>query len=714
MGLTGHSVGKNVLSSASLPFQACSGEKLIALAGNPNVGKSTIFNALTGMNQHTGNWPGKTVATACGHCQSKQYSYCMIDLPGTYSLSAHSPEEEVARDFLCLGRADATIVVCDATCLERNLNLTLQILEITSNVILCVNLMDEARKKNISISIDELSRLLGIPVIGVSGHHPDTLTPLMSALDRQMEQKHRCHPIAIRYPAAVEQAVLQLEPLVTEKTGGLVSGRWLSLQLLRKDFSFLKTLDKENGTALLDDEELIRGAELALRGLVPRLPESQALDDALVSTLMDRAESICRQTVAFHDKAYRKRDFAIDRIITSPWGGFPLMLLLLLLLFWITIVGANYPSKLLSCALFGFQDVLTALFQKLHAPGWLHGILVLGMYRVVAWVVSVMLPPMAIFFPLFTLLEDSGFLPRIAYNLDRPFQCCRSCGKQALTMCMGFGCNAAGVVGCRIIDSPRERLLAILTNSLVPCNGRFPALITLITMFFAGNAAGVLSSFSSAVLLTLFLLLSIFMTFAATKFLSATVLRGTPSTFLLELPPYRRPQIGRVIVRSVMERTLFVLGRAVLSAAPAGMLLWIFGNVTVNGDSLLALCSGFLDSFARLMGLDGVILLAFLLGLPANEIVIPIILMAYLSGGTLVEMGSLAEFHQLLTANGWTMTTALCTLVFFLFHWPCSTTLLTIKKETGSWKWTALAALLPASLGMGLCMIIRWVSWYLL
>ncbi|MDO5145542.1 MAG: ferrous iron transport protein B [Eubacteriales bacterium] len=714
MGLTNHSVGKNALRSSLLSFQSHSDEKLIALAGNPNVGKSTIFNALTGMNQHTGNWPGKTVATACGHCRSERHAYCIIDLPGTYSLSAHSPEEEVARDFLCMGQADAIVVVCDVTCLERNLNLALQILEISSNVILCVNFMDEARKKNISVSIDGLSRLMGIPVIGVSGHHPETLSPLLFALDRQTEQRHPSHPAVIRYPAAVEQAILQLEPLVEEKTGGLVSSRWISLKLLQKENTFLKSLDKETGTSIYDDQELLRGAALSLRRLLPRLPENQTLDDVIVSTLMNRAENICRQTITFHDKAYHKRDFAIDRIITSPWIGFPLMLLLLLFLFWITIVGANYPSELLSSLLFGFQDTLTVFFQNIHAPDWLHGLFVLGIYRVVAWVVSVMLPPMAIFFPLFTLLEDSGFLPRIAYNLDRPFQCCRSCGKQALTMCMGFGCNAAGVVGCRIIDSPRERLLAILTNSLVPCNGRFPALITLITMFFAGNAVGLFSSFSSAFLLTLFLLLSILMTFAATKFLSSTVLKGTPSSFLLELPPYRRPQIGKVIVRSVMDRTLFVLGRAILSAAPAGMLLWIFGNVTINGDNLLSLCSGTLDPFARIMGLDGVILLAFLLGFPANEIIIPIILMAYLSGGTLVEMGSLTEFHQLLVANGWTMTTALCTLVFFLFHWPCATTLLTIKKETGNWKWTALAALLPTALGVGLCVCIQWISCHLL
>ena len=351
------------------------------------------------------------------------------------------------------------------------------------------------------------------------------------------------------------------------------------------------------------------------------------------------------------------------------------------------------------------QDRLTDFFQYLHAPEWLHGILVLGVYRVLAWVVSVMLPPMAIFFPLFTLLEDAGYLPRVAYNLDKPFKRCCACGKQALCMCMGFGCNAAGIIGCRIIDSPRERMLAILTNNFVPCNGRFPTLIAILTMFFVGTAGGVGSSLLSAVLLTAVIVFGVAVTFAVTKLLSKTLLKGIPSSFTLELPPYRKPQIGKVIVRSVFDRTLFVLGRAICVAAPAGMVIWLMANITIGDASVLNHCASFLNPFARLMGLDGVILIAFILGFPANEIVIPIVIMAYMEQGSILDLSSLAQMKELFVANGWTWITAISTMLFSLMHWPCSTTLLTIKKETGSWKWTALAVLIPASIGFVSCIL---------
>ena len=266
---------------------------------------------------------------------------------------------------------------------------------------------------------------------------------------------------------------------------------------------------------------------------------------------------------------------------------------------------------------------------------------------------------------------------------------------------MGFGCNACGVIGCRIIESPRERLIAILTNNFIPCNGRFPTLIAIITMFFAGS--GGLHSLWSALLLVGFIILSVFLTLIISRLLSKTVLKGMPSSFVLEMPPYRRPQIGQVIIRSVFDRTLFVLGRAVAVALPAGVIIWLMANLTWGGESLLALCAGFLDPFARLIGLDGVILIAFLLGFPANEIVIPIIIMAYLSTGSLLELGDLAQLHSLLIDHGWTWVTALCTMLFSLMHFPCGTTCWTIRKETGSWKWTAVAFLLPTLTGIAVC-----------
>ncbi|WP_304431905.1 ferrous iron transporter B [Acutalibacter muris] len=600
-------------------------DRVIALCGNPNVGKSTIFNALTNLHQHTGNWPGKTVANAQGYCRHKERGYLLVDLPGCYSLQAHSAEEEAARDFLLSGSPDCTVAVCDATCLERNLNLVLQVLELTPNLIVCVNLLDEAKRKGVRVDLAKLSELLGTPVVGASARDGKGLSELMDEVEKL------CH-----------------EPKPPRE---------------------LPETDPEM-----------------------RVHQAQWISEAAVS-LEPQNRSV-------------SRDRKLDRILTSPLTGFPIMLLLLLGIFWLTITGANYPSALLSEGLFWLGDRIRDRFIYLGSPEWLTGLVCDGMYRTLSWVVAVMLPPMAIFFPLFTLLEDFGYLPRVAFNLDRCFKSCGACGKQALTTCMGFGCNAAGVVGCRIIDSPRERLIAMLTNNFVPCNGRLPMLISLITMFFVGAAGGLGASVLSSAMLVGLIALGLLMTLAVSKFLSATLLKGVPSSFTLELPPYRRPQLGKVIVRSIFDRTLFVLGRAASVAAPAGLIIWLLANIHAGGDTLLAHCAGFLDPFARVFGLDGVILLAFILGLPANEIVIPLIIMAYLSQGSLVELSDLTALRALLIDNGWTWVTALCVMVFSLMHWPCSTTCLTIKKESGSWKWTAAAVAIPTVCGLILCFLI--------
>lgn len=603
---------------------------IIALAGNPNVGKSTVFNYLTGMKQHTGNWPGKTVDLADGTYEYRGADYTLVDLPGTYSLLAHSTEEEVARDFICGGEADLTLVVCDATCLERNLNLVLQIQALTPWVIVCVNLCDEAAKKGISVDFDELSRQLQAPVVKASAAVGEGMPALMAVIEAMSRRKKE---------AAAEEACT-----------------------------------------------------------------TQSLNECSVSQLILKAEEIAAATVSFQDPEYDRCDRKLDRIVTGRVWGIPIMLALLTVVFWITLTGANYPSALLS-RLFGLgHEKLLALAAAAHAPVWLSGLLIDGIYQVLTWVVAVMLPPMAIFFPLFTLLEDFGYLPRIAFNLDHCFKKCAACGKQALTMCMGFGCNAVGVTGCRIIDSERERLIAILTNAFVPCNGRFPSLLTVISLFFLAGSSGLTGSLLSALLLTLVIALGVMMTFAMSKFLSKTLLKGTPSAFTLELPPYRKPQIGKVIVRSLWDRTLFVLGRAVLVAAPAGLIIWLLANIRLSGGtSLLLLFAGWLEPLGHLMGLDGVILMAFLLGFPANEIVLPIALMAYLQTGTLVDINSLAGLGSLLAANGWTWTTAVSFLLFCLMHWPCSTTCLTIHKETGSWRYTGLAVLLPTACGILFC-----------
>ncbi len=706
MGLTKSSVGIRAIDTGPAIQKLSPDDKVIALAGNPNVGKSTVFNALTGLNQHTGNWPGKTVTNAQGRCTAGGRSYVMVDIPGAYSLMAHSAEEEVARNFICFGEPDAVVVVCDATCLERNLNLVLQTLEISRRVVVCVNLMDEAERKGIKLDLELLSGRLGVPVVGTTARRKKSLRLLTDCLERVCSAPEPGEPFSVRYPDAIEDAVALLEPLVEEKSAGRLNSRWLSLRLLDQDDSLIREINACLGEDFLRDEALQSALGEAMALLRERgVENTDQLKDMTVAALIHSAEAICCGAVTCERSQYAETDRRLDRLLTGRLTGYPVMLALLALIFWLTISGANYPSQLLADGLFRVQDRLTELFEYLNAPDWLHGVLVLGAYRVLAWVVSVMLPPMAVFFPLFTLLEDAGYLPRVAYNLDKPFKRCRACGKQALTMCMGFGCNAAGVVGCRIIDSPRERLLAILTNNFVPCNGRFPTLIALLTMFFVGTAGGGLSPVLSALLLTAAIVLGVGITFAVTKLLSETLLRGVPSSFTLELPPYRKPQIGKVLVRSVFDRTLFVLGRAAAVAAPAGLVIWLMANITAGGVSILAHCAAFLDPFARLMGLDGVILLAFILGFPANEIVIPIIIMAYTAQGSILELDSLAQMKDLFVQNGWTWVTAVSVMLFSLNHWPCSTTLLTIKKETGSLKWTALAAAIPTGVGVALCIL---------
>ena len=703
MGLTKQSVGMGAVDSGLEIKKQTPDDKIIAIAGNPNVGKSTLFNNLTGMNQHTGNWPGKTVTNAQGYCKTREHSYVLVDIPGTYSLMAHSTEEEVARNFICFGGSDGVVVVCDATCLERNLNLVLQTMEISDRVLVCVNLMDEAARKNITIDLKGLSEKLGVPVAGTIARKKQSLDQLMKQLDGLVEGTQTASPYQVEYSPIIEQAIAMAEPAVKGRVEGKVNSRWLTLKLLDSDPSLMKELREYLDEDILEVPEISLALSQAREHLAKYGITNEILKDRIVAALVASAEKICRDTVQFHKNGYNEGDRKLDKILTSRFTGYPVMIGMLAVVFWLTITGANYPSQMLADALFRLQDQLTKAFLAVGAPPWLHGLLILGVYRVLAWVVSVMLPPMAIFFPLFTLLEDSGYLPRIAYNLDKPFKSCHACGKQALTMCMGFGCNAAGIVGCRIIDSPRERLIAMITNNFVPCNGRFPTLIAIISMFFVGVSGGAFDSMLSALLLTLFIVLGVCMTFAVSKVLSMTVLKGIPSSFTLELPPYRRPQIGKVIVRSVFDRTLFVLGRAIAVAAPAGLLIWIMANVQLDGITLLAHFSGFLDPFARLLGMDGVILMAFILGLPANEIVIPIIIMAYMAQGSLLEFDSLAQLRDLLVNNGWTWITAVSTMLFSLMHWPCTTTLLTIRKESGSLKWTVMSFLVPTVCAVVLC-----------
>lgn len=678
-------------------------ERTIALVGNPNVGKSTIFNALTGMNQHTGNWPGKTVGAAIGKCRKCSPPVMLVDLPGTYSLTPHSLEEEVTHDFICRGEFDAAVVVCDATCLERNLNLVLQVAEATDNVIVCVNLLDEAERKGIHIDLSRLSEELGLTVVGVSAKKRGSLAPLTDLLVGKTPISVPKRPPTV-YPSPLEDAIQLITETLKNAMPQIRGARRLARELLCGNASVSEvidnTADENTGIimqALKSGSEMLRQA-----GISPA--------DTAADATVKRAEEAARECVTYESEDYCSSDRKIDRILTGKLFGFPLMGILLVFVLWLTIAGANYPSELLSSFLSGLEDPLLEFFSYIHLPVFVSDALVFGVYRTLAWVISVMLPPMAIFFPLFTILEDVGYLPRIAYNLDKPFQKCHACGKQALTMCMGFGCNAVGVSGCRIIDSKRECLIAILTNNFVPCNGRFPAMISVILVFFAGAVSSAASSLISALILAAVIALGIIMTFGVSRLLSSTVLRGEPSSFTLELPPYRKPKIISIIVRSIFDRTLFVLGRAAAVAAPAGLIIWLISNMDIGGESILSYISEALDPIGRFMGLDGVILLAFILGMPANEIVIPIILMAYSSGTHLTEISGTEELSAVLAANGWSNVTAICVILFFLFHWPCSTTLITIKKETGSLRWTLIAFLIPTLIGFTVCSLIYHLS----
>ncbi|HIN78414.1 MAG TPA: ferrous iron transport protein B [Gemmatimonadetes bacterium] len=702
---------------------------LIALAGNPNVGKSTVFNELTGLRQHTGNWPGKTVVRAEGAFVHEGKRAKVVDLPGTYSLLAGSVDEEVARDFVLFGRPDVTVVVVDATRLERNLNLVLQILEITDRVVVFLNLVDEARRHGIAVDSSRLERELGVPVVQGVAREGAGIDDLVSAVHEVALGTHAVSAVRVeQHTAEVEAALEELAPVIQDAFPEVPNPRWVALRLLNADEAVegavlsgeLGQLSHDESGAVVEiapveARQRVRKTAMSLRWGLP-----SDFQDVVTGRAYEVAEQIAARVQV---RGLKKVGFAFDRKmdqwLTSRIFGFPLMLFILAAVFWITIEGANIPSSILATVLIdNGHGALKALAAGLGIPLWLDGLLLDGVYLATAWVVAVMLPPMAIFFPLFTLLEDFGYLPRVAFNLDALFRKAGAHGKQALTMCMGFGCNAAGVVATRVIDSPRERLVAIITNNFSLCNGRWPTQILIATIFIGALAPSQLGGLISAGAVVGIALLGIVMMFLSSWILTRTVLRGEATSFSLELPPYRPPRILRTLYTSIIDRTLIVLWRAVIFAIPAGAVIWLISNVDVSGVSLAHHAVGWLDPAGLLLGMNGVILLAYVVAIPANEIVIPTVLMlTVLTGGSAVgegagvmfELDSVNATGELLRAGGWTLLTGVNLMLFSLLHNPCSTTIYTIYKETRSTKWTVVATLMPLVMGLTVCFLVAQV-----
>ena len=619
-----------------------------------------------------------------------------------------SEEEEIARNYICFGNPDATIVVVDATSLERNLNLVFQIMEITPNVIVCVNLLDEAKKKGIKIDLVKLQELLKCPVVGTIATKKKTLDNLLKCTKELCENKN-IKPNLIKYSKSVEEKIDLMLPIIQKiETIPEYLNRWVCLKLIDNEPKIISSMESNFNTKFSEIEELQKVLHSSSDSETKN--SFSNLKDDIVTTIVNKSAEINREVCSYTKDNYSKFDRNIDKIITSKKFGIPIMIMFLGIIFYLTICGSNYPSSMLFNFFEALQDKIIFWLNYIHCPGWLSEMLVFGIYKTVTWIVSVMLPPMAIFFPLFTFLEDLGFLPRLSFNVDGFFKKAGTSGKQMITMCMGFGCNAAGVVGTRIIDSPRERIIAAITNSFVPCNGRYPFLIAIATIFFSGCFLSLPASFASTLIVIAIILLGIILTLIISKILSNTILKGESSSFILELPPYRKPQIGKILVRSIFDRTIFVLARAIEIAIPASIVIWLFANISIDGNTLLSLVANFLDPFAKLMGLDGYILVAFIFGMPANEIVLPIILMCYLGTNSLTDISDYASIGEILRSHGWNLITAINVMIFTVLHFPCTTTLLTIKKETRSLKWTFLSFALPTVCGILICIAINFLA----
>ena len=652
-------------------------KKRVCLIGNPNVGKSSVFNALTHQSQHTGNWTGKTVSNAIGEFCYKNTVWEVIDLPGTYSLVGESEEEKIASKFIQEKNYDVAIILADATNLERSIKILFEVLSVTKKVILGINLIDEADKRNIKINYPLLQRRLNIPVIPMSIKENIGLKELVDA----MNQSEFTNIYQMSYSKIFHQYFEWMQGVTLEKC------KEVDYLLALNDFDYAKEI-------IIDENNL------KLFGYwQKRINKIQ-----IMNNILDNCNQVMENVVYRDEEIEKKEDMFWNKLLTNKITSFFCMIILLFVVLWITIFFSNYPSELLFQFFQYFEPFFLNIFSFL--PVFIRDMLIYGGYRTLYWVTSVMLPPMMIFFPLFSLLEDYGFLPRIAFNVDKPFSKCGSCGKQGLTMCMGLGCNAVGVTGTRIMENKKMRILSILTNVFMPCNGRFPAMITLIHIFLVSDT-DFGSSILSAFILLGFILLGILLTFMITYLLNKTILKNEETIFIMELPSFRKPKIIKSCLFAWKEKALSVLKRAVVVSFPAGIIIYLLANIYISNLSIMEHIILLIDPFGRLVGLDGTILFSFLLGMPANEIVLPVLLLGYKGSGVIAEYASIDVLKQILIMNHWNVITGINFLILMLCHFPCATTLLTIKKETNSWFYTSLAFIIPTITGLFLCFLLH-------
>lgn len=645
-------------------------KKRACFIGNPNVGKSSLFNFLTHKNEHTGNWTGKTVKNAYATFSYKDTLWEVVDLPGTYSLIGESKEEKIASSFVCSLDYDLAIVVLDASNLERSIVLLLEVLDVTDRVILCLNLMDEAKAQKIDIDLIKLQKRLNIPLVITKASEGVGCVRLC---DEMNHFKANPNIFKVVHEGKINNYLELSKPYVS-----------------RPIFHLYQEKNHENESF----------------SKVLRFYKNYITREELLKSYIHSSDSLLDNIVKRDKQTLKKEDVFWNKVLSHKVYSYLIMSMIFFLILWLTIFVSNIPSDFMFSFFSNGESFLLSFFSFL--PDFIIQPLILGGYRTFYWVISVMLPPLIIFFPLFSYLEDYGLFPRIAFNMDKPFKKCGSCGKQSLTMCMGLGCNAIGVTNTRIMEDKKMHILAMLTNNFMPCNGRFPAMITMLSLFFIKDTS-LFGSFLVAFGLLLIITLGIVLTFIWTKILNHFLFKKEEVMFILELPTFRRPSIWKTFFQALKEKAFPVLKRAMLVSFPLGILIYLLASWHLGNITFLLLLVDKLNNFGHLFGLDGAIILAFILGMPANEIVIPSLLLCYTKSNALVSYTSMQSLRHILVNNGWTWLTALCFLIMMLCHYPCTTTLLSIKKESKSWSYTILAFVIPTLTGLFLTLIINFV-----